>query len=43
MALTMILAANVMSRSQNEGFKVTGKRAARRLSIYSSGQLPSPL
>ncbi len=39
----MILAANVMSRSQNEGFKVTGKRAARWLSIYSSGQLPSPL
>ena len=40
MALTMILAANVMSRSQNEGFKVTGKRAAGWLSIYSCGQLP---
>ena len=36
----MILAANVMSRSQNEGFKVTGKRATGWLSIYSSGQLP---
>ena len=36
----MILAANVMSRSQNEGFKVTGKRAAHWLGIYSSGQLP---
>ena len=42
-ALTMILAANVMSRSQNEGFKVTEKRAARWLSIYSCGQFPTPL
>lgn len=39
----MILAANVMSRSQNEGFKVTEKRAARWLSIYSCGQFPTPL
>ena len=36
----MILAANVMSRSQNEGFKVTGKRAAHWLGIYFCGQLP---
>ena len=32
----MILAANVMSRSQNEGFKVTEKRGARWLGIYSA-------
>ena len=37
----MILAANVMSRSQNEGFKVTEKRAAGWLSIYSCGQFPT--